>query len=239
MATTLHGMFIESARAHSSKIAYIQREGAAWAELSFSDALARVEAIGSGLIELGVKTDDRVSILSMSRQEWSMADYAILGAAATSVPIYQTNSPAECQYIIEDSRSSVVFVEDAEQLGKVRFERSNLPSLKHVIVFDTTDVTLDADAGELSLAELERRGTAAGTAQWHERSSTVTKDTLATIIYTSGTTGPPKGCMLTHDNYVFMTEQAANEQVGLFQDGDRVVLFLPLAHTFARLAHFA
>ena len=237
MADTLHGMFIESARANGAKTAYIQRVGGAWKHMSFEEALGRVERIGAGLQALGVTAGDRVAILSMSRQEWSLADYAILGAGATTVPIYQTNSPAECQYIIENSNSTVVFVEDAGQLAKVREERPKLPQIKHVVVFDDTDVKLDADAGELTLHDLEAKGT--DTAAWHAAGDKVTADTLATIIYTSGTTGPPKGCMLTHNNYVTMTEQGVDRAIGLFQDDDRVVLFLPLAHTFARLTHFA
>jgi len=237
-ASTLHAMFIESARSNGAKTAWIQRVDGVWANTSFSSALARVEAIGAGLIDMGIGAGDRVAILSMSRQEWSMADYAILGTGATVVPIYQTNSPAECQYIIANSRSSVVFVEDAGQLAKVREERANLPELKHVVIFDTTGVELDAAAGELSLADLEARG-AGGAEGWHAAGSKVTADTLATIIYTSGTTGPPKGCMLSHHNYVHMTEQGVDKGVGLFSDDDRVVLFLPLAHTFARLTHFA
>ncbi|MCW2928346.1 MAG: long-chain fatty acid--CoA ligase [Thermoleophilia bacterium] len=235
---TLHAMFIESARTHASKTAYLQRDGEDWVETSYTEALTSVERIGAGLIHLGVTPGDRVAILSMSRREWSLADYAILGTAATVVPIYQTNSPGECQYIIENSRSSVLFVEDKGQLAKVRAERANLPELKHVIVFDTTDVELNADAGEMSLEALAERGDTLGTDAWHEAGSHVTLDSLATIIYTSGTTGPPKGCMLSHRNYAVMTEQGADRGVGLFSDNDRVVLFLPLAHTFARLAHF-
>jgi long-chain acyl-CoA synthetase len=239
VATTLHAMFVESARANSGKTAYIQRDAGEWRNLSFDDALARVEAIGSGLIELGATAGDRVAILSMSRQEWSMTDYAILGTAATTVPIYQTNSAPECQYIIENSRSTIVFVEDKGHLAKIRDERSNMPELKHVIVFDTSGVELDADAGEMSLAQLEERGRAAGAGQWHAAGADVDPASLATIIYTSGTTGPPKGCMLSHHNYVYMTEQGVDRGVGLFTPDDRIVLFLPLAHTFARLAHFA
>ncbi len=237
-ASTLHAMFIESAKEFGAKTAWTQRVGDDWQDMSFTDALARVEAIGAGLIDLGVTPGDRVAILSMSRREWSMADYAILGTGATVVPIYQTNSPAECQYIIENSRSSVLFVEDKGQLTKVREERANLPELKHVVIFDTTDVDVDSDAGELSLDDLEARG-AGGAKGWHDAGSKVTADTLATIIYTSGTTGPPKGCMLSHHNYVFMTQQGVDRAVGLFSDDDHIVLFLPLAHTFARLTHFA
>jgi long-chain acyl-CoA synthetase len=239
VATTLHGMFIESARAHASNVAYIQRVGGAWVNLTFAETLARVEAIGAGLIDLGIAPGDKVAILSMSRREWSMADYAALGAGAIVVPIYQTNSPAECQFILDNSTSVAVFVENLEHLSKVRAERSSLPNLKHVIVFDTTGVELDETAGEMSLEELEARGKAAGSDAWYAAGNEVSQDKIATIIYTSGTTGPPKGCMLSHHNYVFMTEQVIDQAFGLFGADDRVVLFLPLAHTFARQTQFA
>ena len=238
MASTLHAMFVESARANGDKVAYTQRVDGEWRHWTFRESLERVEAIGAALIDLGVTPGDRVAILSMSRLEWSIADYAILGAAATSVPIYQTNSPGECRYVIENSRSTIAFVEDAGQLAKLRAEREHLPLLRHVIVFDASGVELDAAAGELSLDEVEARGRSLGSAAWTSAGATVDLGALATIIYTSGTTGPPKGCMLSHHNYVFMTEQGADKSLGLFADGDRIVLFLPLAHTFARLAHF-
>lgn len=240
MAETLHGMFIESVREHADKPAYTQRVDGAWSTLSYDEALARVEAIGAGLIDLGVNPGDRVAILSMTRWEWSLADYAILGAAATTVPIYQTSSEQECRYILANSRSSVVFVEDRHQLAKLRDERSDMHELRSIVVFDPTGVELNADAGELSLADLEARGRGLddGTKQWRDAGASAHATSLATIIYTSGTTGPPKGCMLTHHNYLTMTEQGVNPKVGLFQSDDRIVLFLPLAHTFARLTQF-
>jgi long-chain acyl-CoA synthetase len=237
VADTLHGMFIESARRSGTRTAYIHRDGGQWRHVSYADALARVERIGAGLMALGVKPGDRVAILSMSRLEWSLTDWATLGAGATVVPIYQTNSPTESQYILDNSNASVVFVEDASQLAKVREVRSTLPNLAHVIVYDTTGLTLDADAGERSLADLEASGT--DTKAWRDAGEQVQRDSLATIIYTSGTTGPPKGCMLSHHNYVHMTGQVADRSIGLFSDEDRVVLFLPLAHTFARATQFA
>jgi len=238
MATTLHSMFVESARANSAKNAYVQRSGGEWVHMTYAAALERVEAIGAGLQALGVGPGDRVAILAASCQEWSMTDYAILGTGATVVPIYQTNSPNECQYILENANAQVVFVENQGQLAKVREERANCPKLEHVIVFDTTGVELDASVNEISLADLEQQG-ATGGEGWHAAGLKVSKDDLATIIYTSGTTGPPKGCMLSHHNYVFMTEQGVNQATGLFEPDDRIVLFLPLAHTFARLTHFA
>lgn len=235
---TLHALFLDTARDRADSTAYIQRERGTWQHTSFGDAHRRVEAIGSGLAQLGAGVGSRVAILSASRMEWSLADYAILGTGATVVPIYQTNSPAECAYVLDDSETSIVFVENAEQLGKVRAERANLARLQHVVVFDPTGVELDPAANELSIADLEERGAASGLDAWRTAADAVDPASIATIIYTSGTTGPPKGCMLTHTNYARMTQQAAEEAVGLFEPGDRIVLFLPLAHTFARLTHF-
>ena len=238
MADTLHAMFVESARANGAGTGFVQRTGDTWHETTYADALTRVEAIGSGLRELGVLPGTRASILSASRMEWSLADYAILGTGGTVVPIYQTNSPSECAYVLQDSDAILVFVEDAGQLEKVRAERDSLPKLQHVVVIDDTGVEIDAAAGELTLAELEGRGLAAGTDGWYEGGSTANLDTIATLIYTSGTTGPPKGCMLSHRNYLTMTAQGVDAANGLFLHGDRILLFLPLAHTFARLAQF-
>lgn len=231
-------MLINAASDRPDAIAYVQRSNGEWKETTFAQARSRVERIGAGLHSLGAGTESRVSILSASRMEWSLADFAILGAGATVVPIYQTNSPEECQYVLADSDSSIVFVENAEQLEKIREQRHALPLLKHVIVFDDTDTKLNTSDGELSLYDLEANASDSDLSWWRKQSDEVTPEALATIIYTSGTTGPPKGCMLTHHNYVYMTEQAAQETVGLFDEGDRVVLFLPLAHTFARLTHF-
>lgn len=238
MSKTLHALFLDTARDRADSTAYIQRERGTWQHTSFGDARRRVEAIGNGLTTLGAGVGSRIAILSASRMEWSLADYAILGTGGTVVPIYQTNSPAECAYVLDDSEASIVFAENAEHLAKVREERANLPKLEHVIVFDATGADLDASVNEISLADLEERGAAGDLDAWRTAADAVDPASIATIIYTSGTTGPPKGCMLTHTNYAFMTQQAAEEAVGLFEPGDRIVLFLPLAHTFARLTHF-
>lgn len=241
MASTLHGMFIESARTNASRTAFVQRVDGEWHETTFTAALERTEAIGAGLLELGIARGDRVAILAMSSVEWTLADYAILGTAATTVPIYQTSSDEECRYILGNADASVVFVEDRHQLAKLREGRDEIPDLRTIVVFDPSGTELDAGAGEISLQELEQRGRDAsdGARRWHEAGATAANGDLATIIYTSGTTGRPKGCMLSHRNYLVMTEQGTDPEIGLFQQGDRVVLFLPLAHTFARLTQFA
>jgi long-chain acyl-CoA synthetase len=242
MATgTLHGMFIDAARRSPGSSAYRFREGGEWKTMTFGEAHERVRNLGSGFVKLGVAAGDRFAILSNTRVEWSLCDYAILGTGATVVPIYQTNSPAECEYILDNCNAMGVVVEDAAQLAKVAEVKGSLPNLRHVVVMDPTGTDgMDlGDASLISLAALEESGVDAGPSGWETAAKSVSPDTLATLIYTSGTTGPPKGCMLTHSNYVHMTHIVADTEDGYFHPDDRLALFLPLAHSFARLIHFA
>lgn len=237
MSSTLIEMFRTCSETGGDKTAYIHRDGSEWKHTSFRTAARRVADIGSALIELGVQPGERVAILANSRIEWALCDFAILGTGAIVVPIYQTNSPAECEYILANSEAKAVVVENAEQLAKISEVRAALPQLQHVIIMDPTGVS---DLGDtISLDDVETRGRRTGHDDWTAAGDLIKPDDLATLIYTSGTTGPPKGCMLSHHNYAEMTEMVvAGEGMDIFQDGDRIVLFLPLAHTFARLISF-
>ena len=238
---TLHGMFIDAARRSPGSSAYRFRSGGEWQTMTFGEALTRVRNLGAGFAELGVAAGDRFAMLSNTRVEWSLCDYAILGTGATVAPIYQTNSPAECEYILANCSAMGVVVEDAAQLAKISEIKGSLPELRHIVVIDPTGTDgIDiGDATLITLAALEASGEAAGSGAWDSLAAKVSPDTLATLIYTSGTTGPPKGCMLTHSNYVHMTHIVADTGGGYFQPDDRLALFLPLAHSFARLIHFA
>jgi long-chain acyl-CoA synthetase len=151
-----------------------------------------------------------------------------------SVSIYQTNSPSEVQYVANHSESKAIFVEDAEQLAKVRTCRADLPALEHIVIFEPSD---DSSEDSISLEELRERGRAADGAELEARTASVGPDDYSIFIYTSGTTGPPKGVMLTHDNYRQVVNMTA--QRGTFEGDDLVYLFLPLAHAFALLVQFA
>ena len=144
-------------------------------------------ALSLGLMELGVEKGDKVAILANTRPEWTYYDFAALSAGATVVPIYQTNSPEECQYVLENSDAKVVVVEDDEQLEKIRQVRDACPKLEHVILM--------SGSGEdaISTDELIGRGAGLGSDDWEERWSSVTPEDICTFIYTSGTTGPPEG----------------------------------------------
>ncbi len=203
-----------------------------WAEISYTELGEAVSEVARGLIDLGIEHGDKVSILSHTRPEWTFANLAIFSAGAVSVSVYQTNSPEECHYVLEHSESKAVFVEDVEQLEKVRQVSDRLPNLQHVVVFESS-----GNIGEtVSLDDLRERGRGRDAKELEERVQGVGTDDLAITIYTSGTTGPPKGCLLTHGNYRDVTSMT--ESMGVLQEGEMVYLFLPLAHAFAKLIQY-
>jgi len=221
-----------AAERYAGDTALKHKVGDEWVETSFAELGRAVREIALGLIDLGLEHGDKVSILSHTRPEWTSANFAILTAGTVSVSIYQTNSAEECHYVLDHSESRAVFVEDAEQLAKVRAVEGDLPHLEHIVIFDPSDDLGDA----VPLAELRERGAARDAAELEARTSAITKDDLAITIYTSGTTGPPKGCLLTHGNYRDVTSMT--ESMGVLQNGESVYLFLPLAHAFAKLIQY-
>ncbi len=189
-----------------------------------------IRRLSLGLIDLGIEKGDKFSILANTRPEWSYFDFAALTAGATVVPIYQTNSPEECQYVLENSDAKAVVVEDTEQLEKIRQVRDSLPKLEHVILMSG-----ESDDA-ISLDELTARGAARPNSDWEERWSSVTPDDICTFIYTSGTTGPPKGCVISHGNYRSMLDMI--HEVNVLGEDELTYLYLPLAHSFALLIQF-
>jgi long-chain acyl-CoA synthetase len=222
-----------AASRHAGRTAIKYKVGEEWLEISFDDLGAAVREIAQGLMALGIEKGDRVAILANTRPEWSYACFGILTAGGVSVSIYQTNSPAEVQYVADHSESKAIFVEDAEQLAKVQECRDRLPHLEHIVIFEPGGEPGD---GVLSLDELRARGRERDQSELDERIASVAPDDNAVFIYTSGTTGPPKGVMLTHDNYRQVTNMS--QQQGIFEADDLVYLFLPLAHAFALLVQF-
>src|SRR5215211_6861395 len=209
--------------------------GEDWNEIPYSELGAIVREIALGLVDLGLKAGDKVSILAHTRPEWTQASFGVFTAVCTLVTIYQTNSPEECQYVAGHSESRAVFVEDAEQLEKIRAVRDELPHLDFVIVMDPDGVDVGDDA--ITLEQLRARGRAGSEDEYETRYSSVSPDDYCLYIYTSGTTGPPKGCLLTHANYRAITDAVVNQ--GVIQPGDSTYLFLPLAHAFAILIQLA
>ncbi len=222
---SLGQMVLDAAERHSGTAIRFPRDGT-WHEWSFAELGTAVRELARGLAALGLEPGEKVALLGETRPEWTLADAAILAAGLVVVPVYQTNSPEECRYVVDHSEARAIILEDAGQLAKIEAVRDQLPGLEHVISMvpagDTTTVDdLRGRAGEIDEAELVKRLEAVGI------------DDVATIVYTSGTTGPPKGCMLTHRN-VLATGEAYRQQVGL-KPGAVLFMFLPLAHALARV----
>src|SRR3954470_20830894 len=209
--------------------------GEDWKDVSYAELGGIVREVSLGLVDLGLEAGDKVSILAHTRPEWTWACFGIQCAGCTLVTIYQTNSPEECQYVAGHSESRAIFVEDADQLAKIRQVRDQLPQLEFVVVMDPAGAELGDDA--IGLDDLRERGRGRDESDFEARYSAVSADDYCLYIYTSGTTGPPKGCLLTHANYRAITDAIVSQ--GVIQPGDSTYLFLPLAHAFAILIQFA
>jgi long-chain acyl-CoA synthetase len=199
--------------------AYLEETADGWRPVPWDEAAERVDALAHGLLARGVRHGDRVAVLSQTRLEWILLDWAAMSIGAVVVGLYPTNSATECEYILGHCEAVLAFTEDEAQTRKLVSIRGSLPALREVIPFDR-------------LEKLEAEGRLAK----HLQAEPVAEDDLATLIYTSGTTGPPKGCMLTHRNLVTAAIRVVE---GMNQPGDIVLLFLPLAHSYGRLAHQA
>jgi len=227
---TVADLLPRAAEQYGPKVAVRYKEGDQWVSKTFEDVREIVRPLAFGLVTLGVEKGDRVSILGNTRAEWTYFDFAALSIGATVVPIYQTNSPEECRYVLDNSDSKVVVVEDAEQLEKVRQVRDQLPKLEQIVLM--TGSAEDA----ISMEDLAAKGAGGDDATWATLYEAVTPEDICTFIYTSGTTGPPKGCIISHGNYRSMLDMVNG--VSVIEDEDLAYLYLPLAHSFALLIQF-
>ncbi|MEV1009984.1 long-chain fatty acid--CoA ligase [Streptomyces sp. NPDC049881] len=210
-----------------------------WAGYTWAETATRVFAIAAGLMDLGVRPQERVAIASATRVDWMLADLGIMCAGAATTTVYAQTNAEETAYILADSGSRVLIAEDAAQLAKARERRAELPDLAHVVVIEADDAVpaeSDPEGWVLSLADLAERGAA-----YLERKPDAVKDTvsalrpdhLATLIYTSGTTGRPKGVRLSQDTWSYMGHTI--EAIDLLRADDIHYLWLPLAHVFGKV----
>jgi long-chain acyl-CoA synthetase len=240
---TLADLIPSAAAAHAEHTAVRFKRSGAWHDISYAQLATIVQEVGLGLVDLGIEPGERVCILANTRPEWSYADLGASAAGAVVVPIYQTNSPEECLWVISDSGASAIVCEDDEQLAKIAAIREQLPDLRTVIVIDGASAsspeasensqTLDA----ISLDEVRERGRSRAPEELQERRAGVRPEDPFTFIYTSGTTGPPKGCVLTHGNYRAIIDMIGES--GEITDDEVAYLYLPLAHSFALLVQLA
>ncbi len=229
---TMADLVAVAAGRHRGKPALRHKVDERWVDVSYAELERTVAEVALGLVDLGIEPGDRVSILSHTRPEWTYACFATFATGAVAVSIYQTNSAEECQYVLGHSESRAVFVEDAEQLAKIRAVAAELPALEFVIVMESADV----DGGALSLAALRERGRRREGGELEQRRAAISPEADCLFIYTSGTTGPPKACELTHGNYRAVT--SAIEAQAVVHADDVVYLFLPLAHALALVIQF-
>ncbi|WP_035854487.1 AMP-dependent synthetase/ligase [Kitasatospora azatica] len=200
-----------------------------WQDVTASAFLKEVHRAAKGLIAAGVQPGDRVGVMSRTRYEWTLLDFAIWSAGAITVPVYETSSAEQVQWILGDSGAVAVITETDSHAAMVESVRERLPELQH---------TWQIERG--ALAELAEAGARITDATVTERRSVPTEDSIATIVYTSGTTGRPKGCQLTHGNFLSELGNVTARMPELFVSGESsVLLFLPLAHVLGRIAEIA
>lgn len=214
-----------NAASHPSAAVFARRTPDGWSDVTASEFRDQVAAVAKGLIAAGVQHGDRVALLSPTRYEWTLTDYAIWSVGAVTVPVYETSSESQIQWILTDSEAAAAVVENATHASVVEAARAEAPALQEVWQLDGGAIDqLTALGADVTDAELDKR-----------RAAVVPGD-LATLIYTSGTTGRPKGCKITHANFMSELQTAVKTLDELFVlDGASTLLFLPLAHVFARI----
>ena len=237
-ADTLARMFWDRVERSADRPAHQFKQGAEWKTITWREVSDVVRELSLGLIALGREQGDVVALLSTSRAEWVQADFAIFSAGCVTVPVYPTYPPDLIAYVVNDSGAKTIFVEDAAQLAKVLQARDKMPGLQQIIViagYDAPQPPKMVMSWE-SLRRLGRENLATHKGTLADRVASTRPTDLATIVYTSGTTGPPKGVMQTHGNH--LAAVSASKQATPMQEGWVHLLFLPLAHSFARLESF-
>ncbi|AUG76790.1 long-chain fatty acid--CoA ligase [Kitasatospora sp. MMS16-BH015] len=219
----------QNAERHPDVAVLSRKTANGWADLTAVQFLAEVHSAAKGLIAAGINPGDRVGVMSRTRYEWTLLDFAIWCAGAITVPVYETSSAEQVQWILGDSGAVAVITETDSHTAVVEQVRPGLPELTH---------TWQIERG--ALAALAAAGEKVADATVTERRSTATADSIATIVYTSGTTGRPKGCQLTHGNFLAELGNVVARLDPLFVTGESsVLLFLPLAHVLGRIAEIA
>ncbi len=200
------------------------RSGDAFVEIRTHDMATKVRGLARGLIALGLEPGSAVCLFSASRTEFTWCDYAIWMAGCVVVPIYESDAADQVKWIAEDSEAKAIICENADRRAELDKVAHELPRLQHVFVID-----------EGGLEELAAKGASVDPAELNRRIAAIRHDDVATLVYTSGTTGRSKGCIITHRNFIWNVRQALAFLDDLFAEGSSTLMFLPLAHIFARL----
>ncbi|MEU3624649.1 long-chain fatty acid--CoA ligase [Amycolatopsis coloradensis] len=214
-----------NAERFSDVVSFRRQVDGTWLDITAKDFAAQVLAVAKGLAQAGIAPGDRIGLMSKTRYEWTLIDFAVWAAGAVTVPIYDTSSAEQVHWILSDSAAKGVFVETDEHLATLETVKGRLDTLEH---------TWQIEAAKPAVDDLTDQGAGLSDDDLHERRRTVKAGDLATIVYTSGTTGRPKGVELTHRNLLaeIRADIAAFPQ--LMEQGNSLLVFLPLAHVLAR-----
>ena len=233
---TLGRMFWARVERSGGQPAHMVKSGGRWHTLTWTQVGGIVRELALGLLALGRGRGEAVALLSRSRAEWVQADFAIVSAGCVTVPIYPTYMPEQIAYLVNDSGARLLFVEDPAQLVKVLEARDGMPGLERIVVIQDYEGRDPAVLTWEGLRQLGREHEDALKSLLADRLGSAHPEGVATIVYTSGTTGPAKGVVQTHRNH--MAALSATAEVAPVRPGDVHLLFLPLAHSFARLEAF-
>ncbi len=233
---TLLTYFQRHMKEHPHGVALRRKEYGIWRDITWEEYGEKVRRVAMGLISLGLKKGECVSLISENQPEWVFADFGIMSAGGVTAGIYTTNSAEQCGYVVNNSESRFYIAENEEQFDKTLKFRKDTPLLEKVIVIDMEGLKRFEDPLLISFDELLRLGKEfdeKNQGLFEQRLSEVKADDLAVLIYTSGTTGPPKGAMLSHKNLLFMSEAMVDANPVYY--GDESLSFLPLCHIFEQL----